>query len=67
MGTRLTNVKKIIMVYLKGRGQLTGKMIDKLADYYGLSIRRNSDLVPKIVMSHGASSRELLSRFPTRN
>jgi len=60
-GTRLRDlVNKTIVVtttktgktikkkILSGKGQLTGKMIDKLTVYYGLAIRRNSDSVQKM-------------------
>ena len=33
---------------LSEKGNLTGKLIDKLTDYYGLAIRRNSDSVQKM-------------------
>jgi len=47
MGTRLRNLKKNTKG-LGGRGKLTGKLIDELTIYYGLSIRRNSDSVEKM-------------------
>lgn len=47
MGTRLRNAKKQNKG-LGGRGKLTGKMIDKLAVYYGLAIRRNSNSIEKM-------------------
>ena len=47
MGTRLRNVKKREKE-LGGRGKLTGKMIDKLTVYYGLTIRRDPDSSEKM-------------------
>ncbi|XP_012150434.1 uncharacterized protein LOC105663769 [Megachile rotundata] len=44
MGTRLRNLKKNNKG-LSGKGKLTGKLIDELALYYGLAIRRNSNSV----------------------
>jgi len=41
MGTRLRNLKKTTKS-LGGKGKLTGKLIDDLTMYYGLSIRRNT-------------------------
>ena len=56
MGTRLREIVKNIVVdtetkagrkikrkSLSGKGELTAKMIDKVAVYYGLAIRRYSD------------------------
>lgn len=44
MGTRLRNLKKNTKG-LSGKGKLTGKLIDELALYYGLAIRRNTNSV----------------------
>ncbi|KYN14894.1 hypothetical protein ALC57_12886 [Trachymyrmex cornetzi] len=43
MGTRLRNTKS-----LGGKGKLTGKLIDELTIYYGLSICRNANSVKNI-------------------
>lgn len=47
MGTQLRNLKKK-KKGLGGKGKLTGKLIDELAIYYGLAIRRNSNSIEKI-------------------
>ncbi|XP_011858398.1 PREDICTED: uncharacterized protein LOC105555959 [Vollenhovia emeryi] len=47
MGTRLRNLKKK-KHGLGGKGKLTGKLIDELAIYYGLAIRRNSNSIEKM-------------------
>lgn len=44
METRLRNLKKDTKG-LSGKGKLTGKVIDELALYYGLAIKRNSNSV----------------------
>lgn len=44
MGTRLRTLKTK-QKGLGGRGKLTGKVIDKLTVYYGLSIRRHCDSI----------------------
>ncbi|XP_044581671.1 uncharacterized protein LOC123263182 [Cotesia glomerata] len=44
MGTRLRTLKTK-QKGLGGRGRLTGKVIDKLTVYYGLSIRRHGDSI----------------------
>lgn len=60
MGTRLRNLvnktveekdvkgKKTKKKTLSGKGKLTGKLIDKLTVYYGLSIRRNYESAEKM-------------------
>lgn len=47
MGTRLRNLKKNTKG-LGGKGKLTAKLIDELAIYYGLAIRRNPDSAEKM-------------------
>ncbi|KYN10832.1 hypothetical protein ALC57_17032 [Trachymyrmex cornetzi] len=47
MGTRLRNLKKNTKG-LGGKGKLTGKLIDELAVYYGLTIRRNPNFIEKM-------------------
>ncbi|XP_018366586.1 PREDICTED: uncharacterized protein LOC108763445 [Trachymyrmex cornetzi] len=47
MGTRLRNLKKKVPG-LGGKGKLTNKLIDELAIYYGLAIRRNHESIEKM-------------------
>ena len=47
MGSRLRNLKKQTKG-LGGKGKLSGKLINELAIYYGLAIRRNHDSVEKM-------------------